>query len=288
MSAAALPDDEMEQWRDTLSQLPPPAKPSRFHHERFGYSGHLLPLLSRPIPLVALLSQTCLILFGIPPRWNTLGPQLAEVLWLLWGPFWLATLGHVVLRSVSGVIWQRSRRLKHLDWSPRRWHYGTSFILAALPIILVQWSDVALEHYLWLTWYSQQWSIVSASAHAGYNPTWENLWVLIACLPVGWQASRYVQEIPPGRLLGLQRELARLRGEVTWGPEAWGATVGEAVDRWLADLIPGAGAPPAPGASRWQQRQRWARLRREMIAAWVCTPPDLERANRAIQSFRGV
>lgn len=252
----------------------------------FGRPGRLRGMLFAPVPALALAGHLSLLLVGAPPQWFIQGVWATEILWLLWAPFWLATAAHAALRAVSGVRWRRTRGTRHIDWSPRRNHYLIAFVVAALPLAWVQGSEQALDFYLWAAWYSRQWGIFPGPAHIGYTPGWQNLWVLCTASAVWWQASRHVLRIPPGRLTGLQRELARLRGEVTWGPEAWGSAVGDAVDRWLNDLVPGAGAPPAPGASRWQQRQRWARLRREVIAAWVCSPPDLARANLALVAYR--
>lgn len=282
LTAEALPDNELER------QAPPPWSPAvAFARPEFwGQPGNLRGVLLAPLPGLALAGHLALLMLGPPPQWPTLGTQGAEVLWLLWAPFWIATLAHAMWRSISDLRWLQSRGLRHIDWSPRRSHYVASFVLAAIPLVVVQWHEKALDLYLWVVWNSHQWGIFQGPSHVGYTPGWQNLWVLLAGLAVGWQASRHILQIPPGRLMGLQRELARLRGEVTWGPEAWGSAVGEAVDRWLSDLIPGAGAPPSPGASRWQQRQRWARLRREIIAAWVCSPPDLVRANLAIENYR--
>jgi hypothetical protein len=281
LAANALPLN-----REELSPPVPPVS-GRSGMEQFGQPGRLRNVLQAPLPALALGLHGLLLFFGMPPQWPAAGTRVAELLWLLWAPFWGATLWHVVLRILSNVRWKRSRGLKHLDWSPRRGHYLAAFFLAACPLIVAQWSEKALDLYLWASWYSQQWNVLSRSAHVGYTPGVDILWVILAAAaPVWWQATRYIQAIPPGRLQGLQRELARLRSEVTWGPEAWGTTVGEVLERWLKEIIPGSGSPPAPGASRWRQRQRWVRLRREIVAAWVSSPPDLTRANQALANFR--
>ena len=109
--------------------------------------------------------------------------------------------------------------------------------------------------------------------------------LLLGVLPaVHWQVRRVIVKVPCGRLWGLQRELARLRGAVAFQPDAWAQVVGEAFDRWLADL-----APPeidTPGERARQHRLRWAALRKEVVEAWRETPPDLARANRALSLYR--
>lgn len=259
-------------WGPRLELFGAPASPWR---------GLLLPL-----PWCAAVLQVLLLRLGASPQWPAFGTHLAEALWLLWAPFVLATGGHVVGRGLTHLVFRLTGGSRHLDTSPRRSHYAVAFALAAAPLVAVQLHLPALDAYMTLRFELMQRFFPGSVVYFGYTPDWANLWVLGVFPLVWWQASRLVAAIPPGRLLGLQRELARLRGELAWGPEAWGATVGEVVDRWLADLSPGVGEAPEAGESRRRHRQRWVVLRRELVAAWVGSPPDLPRANRAIELFR--
>ncbi|MEB3198526.1 MAG: hypothetical protein VKP62_15115 [Candidatus Sericytochromatia bacterium] len=257
---------------------------SGFVTERFGESANPWAGLLLPLPGLAFTLQLGLLVAGLPPSWRAGEASLHLALWLLWVPFLLASALQGTRRLLAETRWRRTRGGLHLDWSARHWHYNLTFLLAFLPVVLLQFLPGVLDAYM--LGLMQLLAFFGRTGHVGYDPSPTNLWLVALWLPIWWQASRHITRIPPGRLLGLQRELARLRGEVTWGAEAWGMTVGDVVDHWLAELIPGAAEAPAAGASRRRARQLWATLRRELIASWVQTPPDLARANRAIDHFR--
>jgi hypothetical protein len=277
-------------WPSIEPTSPAPASRRRWslapRAELFGAPASPWSALLAPLPWLALLLQLLLIRLGTSPGWPAVAMHAIEALWLLWAPWWLASVGHGVGRWVSEAVFHATKGRRHLDASARRWHYGLAFGVCALPLALVQWHGATLEAYMTLRIVLVRALGPAGTVHVGYDPDLTNMWVLAVFPVVLWQAGRAVGRIPPGRLLGLQRELARLRGELAWGTEAWAATVGEVVDRWLGDLGPGLGAAPEAGESRRRQRQRWLALRRELVAAWVGSPPDLPRANRAIEQYR--
>ncbi|MEB3223048.1 MAG: hypothetical protein VKS61_13305 [Candidatus Sericytochromatia bacterium] len=289
-----LPPVTLDQAEEPWPSIDPsslPATPRRrggavLGAELFGAPASPWGALLTPLPWLALALQVLLLHLGNAPGWPAAGVHATEALWLLWAPWWLVTVGHGLGRWASEGVFLATRGQVHVDASPRRWHYALAFAVCAAPLVVIQWHGATLEAYMTLRIMLARALSPAGTVHVGYDPSVTNLWVLAVFPLVAWQAGRAVGRIPPGRLLGLQRELARLRGELAWGTEAWGATVGQVIDRWLADLGPGLGEAPEAGESRRRQRQRWLALRRELVAAWVGTPPDLPRANRAVEQYR--
>lgn len=254
--------------------------------EAFGRPAGPWGALFAPVPLAAaalLITKWLLWPAGALP-W--LADRLGEALYLLVAPFVLATLWHALAQSASEAAWRASQGTRQLDWSPRRAHYVSALGVAVLPLLVLQLSGWALDRYLDASLWVQSVVGPMASGHIGYDPGLANLFTLAVFPLVYWQAARIVSAVPAGRLVGLQRELARLRGALAWGPEAWGLAVGDAVDRWLSDIAPRDGDAPLAGEGRRRHRQRWSALRRELVAAWVCDIPDLARANRALHLYR--
>lgn len=275
--AGSLPGDEPASWRWLHAAV---------GLEAFGRPAGPWGAVFAPVPLAAaglLIAKWLLWPMGSLP-W--LADRAGEALYLLIAPFVLATLAHAACQAASEAAWRATEGRRQLDWSPRRWHYFVALFLAAQPLWVLQTSGWALDRYLDVSLWVRSVVGSMASGHVGYDPSLANL-VTLAVFPlVAWQAGRIVSAVPPGRLLGLQRELARLRGALAWGPEAWGLAVGEAVDRWLADVAPRDGEAPLAGEGRRRHRQRWSALRRELVAAWVVEIPDLARANRALHLYR--
>lgn len=291
MTATAHPFPDLEDVIEPDAP-PPPADEAtgwrRLHEavglETFGRPAGPWGALFAPLPLAAaaLLATKALLWPAATLPW--LADRVGEALYLLAAPFLLATLWHALARSASEAAWKASQGTRHLDWSPRVRHYLVALAVAAVPLLVLQLSAWALDRWLDLALWVQG---LGGVAHVGYDPGLSNMFTLIPVFPlVWWQAARLVAAVPAGRLLGMQRELARLRGALAWGPEAWGLAVGEAIDRWLADLAPGDGEAPLAGEGRRRHRQRWSALRRELVAAWVADVPDLARANRALHLYR--
>lgn len=254
--------------------------------EAFGRTAGPWGALFAPVPLgaAALLGAKWLAVPHGAYPW--LADRAGEALWLMIMPFVLATCVHAAAQAGSEIAWRLSEGRRHIDWSPRRWHYAAAFGLAALPLLGLQVSAWLLDTYLAGAIAIQAVLGPLGAIHVGYDPRLTNLFVVAVFPLVYWQASRLVEAVPPGRLLGLQRELARLRGAVAWGPDAWGEMVAEALDRWAADIAPAGADVPQYGELKRRHRQRWAALRKEIVAAWQGTPPDLARANRALHLYR--
>lgn len=276
---------------------PPPVRPTpdeggwRWLHgavglETFGRPAGPWGALFAPVPLGALALLGAKWLAVPHGTYPWLADRAGEALWLLIMPFVLTTLAHGAAQVVSEIVWRLSEGRTHLDWSPRRWHYGVGFAAAVLPLLALQVSSWLLDAYLGVVLATQSVLGPMSAVHVGYDPRLTNLFVVAVFPLVAWQATRIVAAVPPGRLLGLQRELARLRGAVAWGPDAWGEMVAEALDRWTADLAPREGEIPQAGEARRKHRQRWAALKKEIVAAWQGVPPDLARANRALHLYR--
>lgn len=254
--------------------------------EAFGRPAGPWGAMFAPVPLTAagLLVTKWLVWPAGAMPW--LADRVGEALYLLAAPFVLATLWHAVAQSASEAAWRASQGTRQLDWSPRRSHYLTALGFATLPLLVLQLSGWALDRYLDVSLWVQSVIGPMAPGHIGYDPRLTNLFTLMVLPLVYGQAARIVSAVPAGRLVGLQRELARLRGALAWGPEAWGIAVGDAVDRWLSDIAPRDGEAPLVGEGRRRHRQRWSALRRELVAAWVADIPDLARANRALHLYR--
>lgn len=254
--------------------------------ETFGRPAGPWGALFAPVPLGAAAILAAKWIAVPHAAWAWGADRLGEALWLLVMPFVLATLAHAAAQAASEIAWRLSEGRRHLDWSPRRWHYVAAFALAALPLVALQLSTWLLDTYLTAAIALQSILGPLGALHLGYDQRLTNLFVVAVFPLVYWQAARIVEAVPPGRLLGLQRELARLRGAVAWGPDAWGEVVAEALDRWAADIAPGGDEIPRYGELNRRHRQRWAALRKEIVAAWQGTPPDLARANRALHLYR--
>lgn len=254
--------------------------------EMFGRPAGPWGAMFAPVPLAGaalLLSRQLLIAAGVAP-WivNLVG----ELGWLCFMPFVMATGGQAIARARSDDRWRESEGEHHLDYSPRRWHYGLGLAIAALPIALLQVWPRALELYLGMSLWLRTGLGLAGAGHVGYNPGLLHLLALLAVPAVIWQAERLIRLVPCGRLLGLQRELARLRGAVSWEPEPWGALVADRFDAWFADLSPGQAQDGPASEKRRRRRVRWAGLRREVVASFTSLPPDLPRANRALHAYR--
>lgn len=239
-----------------------------------------------PVPLGALL--LCVAALARLPAGTLPWPsaRLAEAAWLCFMPFWLAALGQLIGGAVSAVVWRASRGDVHLDCSPRRWHTYVAFAISLLPLIALQGSATFLDGALALGLQLAGRLGPLPVVHLGYDPQWSNLAVVAVFPLVVWQTRRLVARIPDGRLVGLQRELSRLRGAVGWQTEAWTTLVAEAFDRWLADLRPPERDSSLSGKAGRRHRLRWTLWRQESIAAWSQAPPDLARAQRALMRYR--
>lgn len=270
---------------------PPPAAPSwRAWHvalgqEMFGRPAGPWGALFAPVPLVGL-GLLALRLLPLPGGWSWLMTRLGELGWLMLAPFVLATVVQGVAMGVSEARFRASGGQEHRDCSPRAWHYYGAIALTALPVVLLQLGGPFLDFYLQL---SMKWHLLFGSlraAHVGYSPHPANLIVLAALPAVFWQVKRLLLLLPCGRLTGMQRELARFRTAVSWDAEAWSQLVGDTFDRWLDDVAPkNLEDPPATEAQRLFRR-RWAALRKDVVASFVASPPDLPRANRALMQYR--
>ncbi|MDB5101492.1 MAG: hypothetical protein JWM80_5913 [Cyanobacteria bacterium RYN_339] len=249
--------------------------------EMFGRRAGPWGIVFAPLPVAAVL----LGLYTLLAPEALLGPwltgRLAELAWVAWAPFVLAAAAQALMLYASDFVWKLSEGQRHLDYSPRAWHYHVGVAIALFPLVLLQCSDTCLDLYLRC---SLMLNTAVGSPHAGYSPGLAHLLVLGALPAIHWQVRRVIVKIPCGRVWGLQRELARLRGSMAFQPDAWAQVVGEAFDRWLEDL-----APPeidVSGERARQHRLRWGGLRKELIEAWRETPPDLPRANRALSLYR--
>jgi hypothetical protein len=256
-------------------------------HGLFGLEGFGRPVspwaaLLTPVPVGAFLLMV-VRLFALPQHtWPWLADRLGEAAWVVWGGFAFATVGQAIAMAWSNRVWRETEGEKHLDYSPRGWHYVVGVLVAMLPIAGLQLSSKVLNAYLRVSWQLQSWVFPGQPVHAGYDPDLGNL-LVVGVLPVVlWQARGVVARIPCGRLLGFQRELARLKGAVAWDAKAWGEAVGETFERWMADVHPiGAGAK-----RERQHRLRWMHFTREVVAAYQAQPADLARANRALATYR--
>lgn len=254
--------------------------------EMFGRPAGPWGAIFAPVPLAGafLLSvRQGLIVTGASP-W--LVDHVGEVGWCLFAPFVLATAGQAIARARSDHRWRESEGETHLDYSPRRWHYALAFAACALPVVALQISPWLLERYMAASLWLRTGLGFAGAGHVGYTPGPLHLLALGALPLVLWQAERLLRLVPCGRLLGLQRELARLRGAVAWEPEPWGALVAERFDAWLADLSPGAAHDGPVSEAKRRRRVRWAGLRKEVVASFSALPPDLPRANRALHAYR--
>lgn len=254
--------------------------------EMFGRPAGPWGLLFAPVPVgAALLAAGAVAAATTGHMAPAAAGRLLEIAWVGVAPFALAALGQSVGMAVAEFAWRGSRGTTQLDASPRLWHYPLAAALAIAPLVILQiWPpavDALLQLFLWLS------TLGSVKAgHVGYDPGWGHL-AGVALFPlVLLQARHAILEVPPRRLLGLQRELARLRGAVTWQQEAWTETVEETVDKWLADLAPPPRSAPAPGERARRHRVRYNALRKELIACWIQVPPDLAGANRALLLYR--
>lgn len=251
--------------------------------ETFGHPVGPWRTLFAPVPLGAAMLFAARQAFLPLNAWVWAAERLDEMAWLLWAPFALATLGQALAMALSAQRWRETEGEQHLDYSPRAWHYGLATAIAALPLVLLQGCPPALDLYL-----SVQLRLAALLGHAasvGYDPDWSNL-VVLGVLPlVAWQTRRLLAGIPCGRILGFQREIARLRSAVAWEAIAWEGTVADTFDHWVEDLLPPLTDSPVAGRER-RLRQRWGALRREVVLAFLASPPDLLRANRALALFR--
>ncbi|MFP5501445.1 MAG: hypothetical protein ACLGIN_03080, partial [Candidatus Sericytochromatia bacterium] len=222
--------------------------------EMFGRPAGPWGAMFAPVPLVGaalLLCRQLLIAAGVAP-WvvNLVG----EVGWLCFMPFVMATGGQAIARARSDDRWRESEGEHHLDYSPRRWHYGLALAIAAMPIALLQLWPRALELYLGVSLWLRTGLGLAGAGHVGYNPGPLHLLALLTAPAVLWQADRLIRLVPCGRLLGLQRELARLRGAVAWEPAPWGGPRRRALRRLVFRPLarPGPGRPgerEAPAAA---------------------------------------
>jgi hypothetical protein len=254
--------------------------------EMFGRRAGPWGIVFAPVPLVALLLGTIALLAPAGTLDGWLVGRLGELAWIGLLPFLLAACLQTVLQVCSDFIWRLSEGSRHLDYSPRMWHFQLGVAIAVLPLVGLQFSDDLLDLYLRFG--------LAIHTHLGgmkvpiasYDPGLVHLLVLGGLPALHWQVKRVVVKIPCGRILGLQRELARLRGAVAWQPDAWAMLVGDSFDRWLADIEPPDPEQPIKGERQRQHRMRWTGLRKEVIGAWQGTPPDLARANRALSVYR--
>lgn len=253
-----------------------------FGRERFGFPVAPWGTLATPVPVGAGL-LLAVRLFALPAHtWPWLADRLGEIAWVCLMPFVLATLGQAVAMAYSDHAWRESEGERHVDYSPRTWHYAVAVAIAAAPLFALQLSNRCLNAYLKLSWLAQSFVAPNRPVHVGYDPDLANLMVLGVLPLVFWQVHRLMRRIPCGRLLGFQRELGRLKGAVAWDAKAWTETVGAVFERWTADLL-----PADTGSERARQhRLRWLNLYREVVAAYQQQPADLARANRALATYR--
>jgi hypothetical protein len=252
-------------------------------HESFGRPVGPWAALLTPVPVGAGLLWMALIAAGPAlAGWPWLAARLTEAAWLCAAPIVLATVGQAIAMAVSNRLWRESEGERHLDYSPRAWHYAVAAVLAALPLVALQLSGRALNAYLTIAWQWHVWLAPGQPVHVGYNPDPGNLLVIGVLPVVMWQVRRILARVPCGRLLGFQRELAKLKGAVAWDAKAWGEVVGETFERWMADIVP---SQTAREEAR-RHRLRWMHLHREVIAAYQQPPADLARANRALATYR--
>jgi hypothetical protein len=267
----------------------PPAQPAgwtRVHVwlglEVFGRPASPWAALITPVPLAALMLLAVRVFAPPPGAWPWLADRVTEAAWVCMMPFVFATIAQAVAMAVSNHLWRETEGERHLDYSPRAWHYWVGVAIAALPLAALQLSPLVLDWYLNASLSLQVWLFPGKPVHVGYDPDPANLLVLGVLPLVMWQVRRLLARIPCGRLLGFQRELARLKGAVAWDQKAWGEMVGETFARWVADLAPSS-------LSREKARQHRIRvmnLQREVAAAYSQAPTDLARANRALATYR--
>lgn len=290
MSVDALPNPILQ--APEPFEAPAPAVSWRWLHvavgqEMFGRRAGPWGIVFAPIPLTAL----ALGLAALFTPGNLLDPWLAsrfgELAWIGLLPFLLAASVQAIAMAISDFIWRLGEGACHVDYSPRVWHYHLGLAIAVLPLVLLQVSDGFLDLYLRAGLAIHTLMGTMKVPIAGYDPGFAHLLVLGALPAIHWQVRRVVVKIPCGRLWGFQRELARLRGIVTWQPDAWAAAVGDTFDQWLEDIAPRElEEQPITSERARQHRLRWAALRKEVIECWRQTPPDLPRANRALRLYR--
>lgn len=263
----------------------PPSAYERFQHWRKRPPG-LWGALLLPVPVLAGLTLLLHLVVGAQAPLSWLSERVCEMAWLVAMSMGLATAGQALAKWRSEAVWRSGMGRRHLDYSPRRWHYALTFAIAAIPIVLLQVSPVCLDAYLDGVLRLQRLAGIGHASLIGYTPNVANLMVLVSYVLVDWQARRWILNIPPGRILGLHRELQRLGGRVGWRSDAWNHTVAECVDRWLSEHS----LPDATwlllGDGMRQQRMRFAMLRKEILAAWSQTPPDVPRLQNAVASYR--
>jgi hypothetical protein len=239
-----------------------------------------------PVPLIAGLTLLLHLVIGMQAPLSWLSERACEMAWLVVVSTGLATLGQVLMRVRSESVWRSSMGRRHIDYSPHRWHYALSFLVAAIPLVLLQLSPVFVDVYLAGVFWLQRLIGSEHTSVIGYTPDPANLMVLLVYLLVDWQARRWILNIPPGRILGLHRELQRLGGRVGWREDVWNQTVSECVDRWLGEQNVSDASWLLVGDGLRQQRARFAALRKEVLAAWAHTPPDIPRLQRAVALYR--
>ncbi|GEM_PF-4694522 len=239
-----------------------------------------------PVPLLAGFTFLFHFVMGLQGPLPWLSERLCEMAWLIGVSMGLATLGQVLTRIRSESVWRTSMGRRHLDYSPRRWHYAVTFVIAAIPIVLLQLSPTFLDAWLDGVFRLQGLIGTGHPAIIGYTPDTANLTILLVYLLIDWQARRWILNIPPGRILGLHRELQRLGGRVGWREEVWNQTVVECVDRWLGEQSVSDASWLLFGDGLRHQRARFAALRKEILAAWAHTPPDIPRLQRAVALYR--
>jgi hypothetical protein len=238
--------------------------------------------LIAPVPVAAAV-LLAVRLFALPAHtWPWAAARLGEAAWLCLMPFVFATIYQAMAMALSEHVWRESEGERHIDYSARMGHYVAGIGLAVLPLVALQLSDRVLGAYMAVGFKVQSLLAPGQSIHMGYDPDVANLMVLGVLPLVLWQARRLLARVPAGRLLGFQRELARLKGAVAWDQKAWGEMVGETFARWMADLQP---SSVSREASR-RARLHWMNFQREVVAAYQQAPVDLARANRALATFR--
>jgi hypothetical protein len=276
--------------------LPPPARspepiapsdahaePPRWHPrgvfglELFNRAASPWAALSWPLPIASALLMLVVVTGTI--HWPWLAWRAIEVAYLCWMPFFLSAGGQAIARHLSNAAWKNKTNTP-LDYSPRAWHYVVAVGVCALPLVLLQFVPAFLDSALLAFLRVQSMLAFGAPAQIGYDPDAANLLTLGVLPVVFWQVKRSLLRIPSGRLLGMQRELTRLRGSVAWDTEAWAHLVGDCFDRWLMDV------QPLPGKRRARQTAAWQAFRRETIQSYQRAPWDLVRANQALWRYR--
>ena len=138
--------------------------------EMFGRRAGPWGIMFGPVPLLAL----ALGLFTLFAPQALLGEfltsRLAELAWLGWVSFVLAAAGQALVMRVSDIVWRLTEGQRHVDYSPRAWHYHVATAIALLPLVLLQVSDGVLDFYLSTSLWLQSTIGSMQSPHVGYSP----------------------------------------------------------------------------------------------------------------------